>query len=124
MELNHRLFAFYGSLRKNMPLYEQFKKGLKYQFSGWVKGYQLFSLGEFPCAVKSANPADQMLIEIFEVTDPQVAREIDAIEMGYGYYRDEVEIDGTRALIYLFENEANYPRVSHGDWVKFFCFER
>jgi gamma-glutamylcyclotransferase (GGCT)/AIG2-like uncharacterized protein YtfP len=124
MSSNNKVFAFYGSLRKNMPLYEKFKSGLNYRFSAWIRGYQLFSLGEFPCAVKSNRDEDKMLIEIFEATDPQVAAEIDAIEMGYGYYREEVEIDGVAAVIYLFENAAKYPRVLDGDWVKFFRSER
>jgi gamma-glutamylcyclotransferase (GGCT)/AIG2-like uncharacterized protein YtfP len=124
MEVNSTLFAFYGSLRKNMPLYDQFRYGLNYKFSSWISGYQLFSLGDFPCAVKSGKDADKMLIEIFEITDQQVVKEIDDIEIGYGYYRDEVEIDGVRALIYLFKDAANYPPVLQGDWVKFFRSKR
>lgn len=124
MELNNTLFAFYGSLRKNMPLHEKFEHGLDYRFSAWIKGYQLFSLGDFPCAVKTNNEADQIQIEIFEVTEKSVAREIDELEIGYGYYRDEVIVDNVRALIYLFESAANYPRISDGDWVKFFRSKR
>lgn len=124
MELNNTLFAFYGSLRKNMPLYENFRHGLDYRFSSWVKGYQLFSLGDFPCAVKTNSEGDKMLIEIFEATEKNVAKEIDEIEIGYGYYRDEVMVNNVRALIYLFESATNYPRILDGDWVKFFRSKR
>lgn len=118
------VMAFYGSLRKDMPLYNQFKNGLDYKFSAWIRGYQLFSLGDFPCAVKSENNSDKLLVEFFNVVDPFVAKQIDDIEIGYGYDREFVEVDGVKATIYLFKNAENYPRVLGGDWVEFFRVSR
>ena len=124
MDINNTLFAFYGSLRMNMPLHDRFKRGLEYKFSAWAKGFQLFSLGDFPCAVKSNLSSDKMMIEIFKIDDLVIANEIDSIEIGYGYYRDSIVVDNCEALIYLFKDAANYPQVLSGDWVKFFRAQR
>ncbi len=114
------LYAFYGSLRRGLHNYERFELHLRYHFSCWIKGYQLYSFGEFPFAVKTNNDKDQILIEIFEINDVEIQKQIDELELGYGYFMEAIMIDKQSVKIYLLEKNTNYPLVIGGDWVKFF----
>ncbi|MEQ1586148.1 MAG: gamma-glutamylcyclotransferase family protein [Cyclobacteriaceae bacterium] len=113
-------YAFYGSLRRGMRYYEEFKYGLKYHHSFWLKGYNLYSLGPYPCAVKSDNPNNKILVEVMKLDDPKVEKKIVRIEMDAGYYYTDILIQNKPVGIFLYERAANYPQVHHGDWVKFF----
>ncbi|MFM7429766.1 MAG: gamma-glutamylcyclotransferase [Flammeovirgaceae bacterium] len=114
------LFAFYGSLRRGMENYEPLKENLHYQFSTWLTGYQLYSLGPYPFAIRTDSPTDKILVEVFEVNSLQTEQTIHQIEMEAGYFLDSVSIDGQAVKIYLYENKADYPFVFGGDWIKFF----
>ncbi len=118
--MNSNLYAFYGSLRRGLHNYQQFKPNLKYCYSTWLSGFQLFSLGDFPFAIKSGNTDDRVLIEVIEIEDETTRLKIDELELSFGYYSEVVQIDGSEVKIYLFSDKANYPQVKSGDWVKFF----
>jgi gamma-glutamylcyclotransferase (GGCT)/AIG2-like uncharacterized protein YtfP len=118
--MKSNLYAFYGSLRRGLHNYQQFKPNLKYRFTAWLSGFQLFSLGDFPFAIKSGNDADKVLIEVFEIEDEITRRKIDELEVGFGYHSEVVLIEDVEIKIYLFTDKANYPQVQGGDWVKFF----
>jgi len=113
------MYAFYGSLRRGMNLYETFKPSLDYLYSFWLPGYDLFALTDYPCAVKSNSPSDKILIEVMRVND-DAAKEIFKIEMNAGYVYRKIKIQNAFVGIFLYESAANYQRVDHGDWVKFF----
>lgn len=114
------MYAFYGSLRRGMELYETFKPALNYQFRFWLSSYELFALTDYPCAVKSNSPTNKILIEVMKINDEDVAKEIVKIEMDAGYFYTYIKIKNAPVGIFLFETGANYQRVDHGDWVKFF----
>lgn len=114
------LYAFYGSLRRGMENYEPLKENLRYQFSIWITGYQLYSLGPYPFAYRTGSPTDKILVEVFEVTNLVTEQTIHQIEMEAGYFLDTITIDGQSVKIYLYENKADYPFVFGGDWVQFF----
>ncbi|MBL7871645.1 MAG: gamma-glutamylcyclotransferase [Cyclobacteriaceae bacterium] len=114
------VYAFYGSLRRGMKLYTTFKSALEYQYSFWLHGYHLFALTDYPCAVKSSSPTNKILIEVMKINDTDVAKEIFEIEIAAGYFYEDIKIKNTPVGIFLFESGANYKRVEHGDWVKFF----
>jgi gamma-glutamylcyclotransferase (GGCT)/AIG2-like uncharacterized protein YtfP len=114
------LYAFYGSLRRGMENYEPLKENLRYQFSIWITGYQLYSLGPHPFAYSTGSPTDKILVEVFEVTNLVTEQTIHQIEMEAGYFLDTITIDGQSVKIYLYENKADYPFVFGGDWVQFF----
>ena len=114
------LYAFYGSLRRGLHNHEKFRPVLHYQFSCWVKGFQLHSLGEFPFAIRTGEIEGVILVEIFEIRDLAIEKEIDLLELGYGYHIETILIDEQPVKIYLFNEKANYPLVSGGDWMKFF----
>jgi gamma-glutamylcyclotransferase (GGCT)/AIG2-like uncharacterized protein YtfP len=116
------LYAFYGSLRRRMMYYEVYKDGLEYQFSSQLEGFKLYALKEYPFAVKTNQPTDSIVVEVFRITDPKTEKSIHELELGVGYYYDEVRINSVKAGIYLFRESENYPEVKSGDWVKFFGY--
>jgi gamma-glutamylcyclotransferase (GGCT)/AIG2-like uncharacterized protein YtfP len=118
METN--FYAFYGSLRRGLENYETYQSHLHYQFNCWINGFQLFSMGDFPFAIKTDKGSDKILVEVFEITDVETQNKIDELELNYDYYIDTILIDKMPVKIYLMKNSANYPPVIGGDWVKFF----
>jgi gamma-glutamylcyclotransferase (GGCT)/AIG2-like uncharacterized protein YtfP len=114
------LYAFYGSLRQGMPLFEQFRNALEYQYSVWLPGYELYSLGDYPYAVKSHDNSKKILAEIFRFTDKEVEEKIIQIEFNAGYILEEIRVRGEVVKIFLFEQRTNNLRVESGDWVTFF----
>lgn len=116
------LYAFYGSLRRGMMYYEVYKDGLDYKFSAHLKGFKLYALEEYPFAVKTNKPIDSIAIEVFKITNPETEKSIHELELGVGYYYDEVKVNSLTAGIYLFHEHGNYREVKGGDWVKFFGF--
>ena len=113
-------FAFYGSLRRGMPLYQQYQSHLEYQFSVWLKGFELYSLGPYPYAIRSSDPSSKILVEIFWIEDERTRYEIQEIELQAGYVLEEIEVRGTNSRIFLFSKNGNDPKVLSGDWVDFF----
>jgi len=116
------LYAFYGSLRRGMMYHEVYKNGMDYQFSARLHGFKLYALEEYPFAVKTGQPSDSIVVEVFKITDPKTEKSIYELELEVGYYYDEVTVNAIAAGIYLYESPGNYPEVKGGDWVKFFGF--
>lgn len=114
------LYAFYGSLRRGLHNHEVFKPHLNYQFSIWLQGFQLYSFGDFPFAIRTEKKVDKILVEVFEIEKKEIEKQIAELELGYGYHSESVFIDHVPVKIYLLKESANYPLVSGGDWVKFF----
>jgi len=113
-------YAFYGYLRKGMRYYEEFKNDLCYHYSFWLMGYEMYSLGPYPFAIKSDKPKSKILVEVMKVEDRNAEKKIYQIEMDAGYYYTDIMIQNKSVGIFLYERGANYPQVRHGDWVKFF----
>ncbi len=85
-----------------------------------VPGYALYAMRYYPYAVKSGNPDDRIVVEVYKITDSATEKAIHALELSVGYYYDEVMIRDQRTGIYLFEKTGPEPLVKGGDWVKFF----
>jgi len=113
------LYAFYGSLRKGMNNYELYKEAMDYLFSARLKGFKLYSRGQYPCVIKSGE-RDSVLVEVFKIIDPLFERKIHEMEMSEGYTYEEVMIDDQNIGIYVFEDVRNFQEVKSGDWVSFF----
>ncbi len=118
--MSQTLYAFYGSLRRGMRLHKQFKNDLHYSYSAWLKGYALYSLGNYPFAIKSPNPAHKILVEVTWISDAETERSIRDIEMEAGYYTEKIQVGDDQATLFLFEEAANNLRIDSGDWVVFF----
>jgi gamma-glutamylcyclotransferase (GGCT)/AIG2-like uncharacterized protein YtfP len=116
------VYAFYGSLRRGMMYHEVYKGGMEYKFSAQLEGFKLYALKEYPFAVKTNQAMDSIVVEVFKITNPETEKSIHELEMGVGYYYDEIKLNSTTAGIYLFKQPGNYPEVNGGDWVKFFGF--
>lgn len=115
------IYAFYGSLRQGMSNHRRFERGMTHLFTEKLPGFVLYAKRFYPYAVKSTNPHDTIVAEVYQVKNPRTERAIHELELSVGYYYDEVLIRGHRAGIYLFEKPGPEPLVKDGDWVKFFC---
>lgn len=113
-------YAFYGSLRRGMENFEQFRHGLRFRFQTVIAGYRLHAMSHYPYAVYTGREEDKMTVEIFEITNAGVEKEIHALETRVGYILDTVSIEGVPTGIYLFPQAGPEPLVQEGDWVKFF----
>ena len=118
--MNTTVFAFYGSLRRGMENHLFHKNHLKYLFSARLRGYNLYSLGDFPIAVKSSDPDNSIVVELFSIVDRTTREMIHQLEIDEGYFLETITVDGIEAGIYLHNKAENYPLVQSGDWVTFF----
>ncbi len=113
------LYAFYGSLRKGMSNYELYKEAMVYLYSVHLKGFKLYSMGEYPCIVKS-DTDKTIVAEVVKITNPVIEKEIHDMEIEEGYFYDEVTIQNDQVGIYLYKAIENFIEVKEGDWVTFF----
>lgn len=103
-----------------MPLYEQYRPHLNYQFSCWLKGFKLYSLGPYPYAIRSNEAAAKILVEVFRIDQEIIRNEIQTIEFDAGYVYEDIDVCGAHSRIFLFQKSGNDPQVNSGDWVDFF----
>lgn len=119
MNSNH-LYAFYGSLRKGMTNHRRYSKGMELVFTEFLTGYRLHAMRWYPYAVRTGNPDDYMLVEVYRLTDKATEQAIHDLELSVGYHYDEVLLRDQSVGIYLFRESGAEPSVKGGDWVKFF----
>ena len=113
-------YAFYGSLRRGMRLHDQFKNELHYEYSAWLKGYDLYSLGNYPYAINSSDGNHKILVEVMSIKDPLVEETIHKIEVDAGYHAKQIKIGNDQVTIFIFNEPANNLRIDSGDWFIFF----
>jgi len=116
---NNGLYAFYGTLRKGMENYAPFQSGMHYIKTEALRGYKLFSLIEYPYAIKTFNPTDTIIVELFLLGGSE-ANSIHNMELEAGYYYDEIKIDQNLYGIYLFSKiNPHDAEIPSGDWAKY-----
>lgn len=117
------IYAVYGTLRLNQGNYRHIlKDNSKYIKTTKIKGFDMFSLGGFPGIVEGNN---EIVVDLFEVNDPTTKHRLDRLE-GYSsndesysmYLRREVEIEGNKAWIYIWNSSKRNSEVLDNDWVK------
>lgn len=109
-------YAFYGTLRPGMELYQVYRPGMTHLGQALLKGYRLYSLGEYPYAVPSSGGS--IVVDLYRL-EPDCARDIHEMEIDAGYYYDEIIIDGLAFGIYLFDRPgAQDPEIRSGDWTR------
>lgn len=118
--MNTSLYAFYGSLRRGMRLHAQFKQALQYEYSVWLPGFDMFSLGNYPYIIKTENASHKILVEVTKVLDEETKKCIHDIEIEAGYIYEKINVGEDEMIIYLFKEPANNLRIESGDWVTFF----
>lgn len=118
-------YAFYGSLRPKMYNFNAFKSRYNddvkvLEEEKEIEGYKLYSLGAYPYAIKTGNPADKMKVSLCKVTNSAESN-VHRMEIGAGYYYDEVSVDGENYGIYLFSDKYHNDTrlVESGDWVAY-----
>lgn len=85
-----------------------------------LRGYLLYSLGEYPYAVKTPDLNRIITAELFHINEPSIEREIHEMERSVGYHFEEVQIERNLYGIYLFSTPGKGDiLLEHGDWVKF-----
>jgi gamma-glutamylcyclotransferase (GGCT)/AIG2-like uncharacterized protein YtfP len=117
---NSKTICVYGSLRVGDYNNDRFAgSDMKHIKTTKITGYELYSLGPYPCAVKTDNPEDELIVDILEVSDRKY-QGITAMEHGAGYHSSQIEVDGIDATIYLFKTPPTFaPLVESGDWIKY-----
>ncbi len=116
------LFGFYGSLRKGEYNYMALMKnqeGVKYLATVKIPGYKLYSLGSYPVIL----PTDEfrtVTIDLFKIDNDTVKNRLDRMEIGAGYIRKEVEVEGNNILIYVggehYHDIGEDRLIPDGDW--------
>ncbi len=126
-----RHYAFYGSLRRGMALHWQFQPYLHYRFSARLPGFIMRVHGPYPTE-QYALPAypvvsrgnGEITVEVTEVTNTDIAREIFTLEIRAGYRCEKISVGGENVGIFLFSESPNLPLVPSGDWVQFFGHQK
>jgi gamma-glutamylcyclotransferase (GGCT)/AIG2-like uncharacterized protein YtfP len=110
-------YAFYGSLRDGLENHIGYASSLKRVGITVIPGYKMYSLHEYPYAVRTGDETNLIVAELFEITDAETEQMIYEMEIDAGYILSEVVIDNTIFGIFLFEQpDPAHPFVAHGDW--------
>ncbi len=113
-------YAFYGTLRKEMENYWMYAAYLKYQDTVTLPGYRMFSLVDYPYAIRTGNPDNIIVAELFKITERETEEIIHHMELEAGYMLAEIPIAGNKFGIYLFENfRVEDCEIPEGDWAVF-----
>jgi gamma-glutamylcyclotransferase (GGCT)/AIG2-like uncharacterized protein YtfP len=113
-------YAFYGTLRLGMENYSIRKNGLLFLASAQLQGFKMYSLVEYPYAVRTDNATDKITVELFEVLDASTEESIHELEREAGYIFDVVEIAKQKFGIFLFaDHDEQDEWIAHGDWVQY-----
>lgn len=111
------LYAFYGTLRQGMEYHSIYGKRISFIQSVLLKGYRLFSVGDYPYAVRA--PTGSIVADLCHV-DRRTAATIHSMEIEAGYFYDEIIIESQAFGIYLFSRaDPGDPEVQSGDWVQY-----
>lgn len=113
----HGRYAYYGTLRQGMEYHSIYRQGMRYLRSVVLDGYRLFSLGDYPYAIRSANGS--IIADLYEVEE-KIAEIIHQMEIEAGYHYDEIIIDSASFGIYLFATPGDDgTEIRSGDWVRY-----
>lgn len=119
--------AVYGSLRQTMGNHSLMNGA---EFVGTAKlmdDATLFSFGGFPVVSFAVAKSEPITVEIYDVTEPQQMRRLDALE-GYPdwYNRTERQFqleDGSTVTAWIYHQDKDFsdklPVVETGDWVPY-----
>ena len=113
----HGQYAFYGSLMMGMENNLPYEKHLKFLGKVRLAGFKMFSLGQYPYAVRSNDQNREIVAELYKVTDRKTEQLIYEMELDEGYIFSEVEIADNKFGIYLFDSPViKSAEITDGDW--------
>jgi gamma-glutamylcyclotransferase (GGCT)/AIG2-like uncharacterized protein YtfP len=93
----------YGSLKEGEYNFGRFGETNVLQKNVKINGFLLYSLGPYPCVVKTNNPEDFVIGEIHEVSEGNY-NNIARMEFGAGYYSEELKFGEISATIFPMKN--------------------
>jgi gamma-glutamylcyclotransferase (GGCT)/AIG2-like uncharacterized protein YtfP len=109
------LFLVYGSLRatsKRGYNFNRFGKDTqRYIRTLTLPGFNLYSLGVYPCITRGDN---ELVAELHDVDD-KAARHIERMEIGAGYEPTTVTLPEGKATIFVYPKPCG-ELVPSGDW--------
>ncbi len=135
-----RYLFTYGTLRKHIrPDFLNFEASSRFLGMGTVQA-QLYDLGHYPCLVRSENPADRVIGEVYEIHEEELEdvltkldryEGVNRIDPDKGLYRRElleVRLEDGRTLqawAYIYnQNIEGARRIPHGDYEKYIFEEK
>lgn len=112
--------AVYGSLRSGMFNHESWMRGAQYVGSQTISGFDMYSLGAYPCI---AYGSGNVLFEVYDVPE-YTADNIRSMELDAGYAAAELTTLWGKAEIFVFPQELIkrfniHVPVPDGDWNKY-----
>lgn len=90
-------------------------------------GFDMYSVGGFPGVIKNAVDGSQIKLEVYEITDWQIADRIDYLEGYPNLYTKAVvdTFDFGPVTIYIFNRSIKgLKKVKSGDWREFIMQEQ
>jgi gamma-glutamylcyclotransferase (GGCT)/AIG2-like uncharacterized protein YtfP len=100
-----------------MENYPRYEKHLKFLGKVHLTGFKMFSLTQYPYAIRTNDINDRIVAELYKVIDAKTEQSIHELEMDEGYIFSEVEIAGDKFGIYLFDARVmESTQVISGDW--------
>lgn len=112
-------YAFYGTLRLKMENFIPFADQIEYIKTVTIKGYKMYSLGDYPYILKTGLESDRIVCDLCRVANSSVCREIDEMEITAGYECEDIEVDGEFFRIFVYKNYIpGTPQILSGDWVR------
>jgi gamma-glutamylcyclotransferase (GGCT)/AIG2-like uncharacterized protein YtfP len=121
MELPSKVFV-YGTLKQGRGNHRILETSKLINSAETVKEFTMYSLGMFPAVVPDNKLPTKIKGEVYEVTDPEVARRLDRLE-GYPSFYDRQEVsvldeDGNEhtAWMYFIHRSSGWSVVESGEW--------
>jgi gamma-glutamylcyclotransferase (GGCT)/AIG2-like uncharacterized protein YtfP len=109
--------AVYGSLRPPMYNFVSFNHhygGIEILGETTIQGYDLYSFGSYPGAVKGDG---NLVVTLLEVPK-DCFEDMDCMEYGAGYKREKVLVNGDEYTMWIYP-KVRGTHVPGGDWVKY-----
>lgn len=115
------LVAVYGSLRKGFNNHTLLKDCEQVGVTK-LQGFKMHSLSAYPAVYHSQDDNAIITVEVYEVSDSVLERDLDRLEGHPVFYkREEVDTEFGKAWVYVMVSDRyrNNPIVEDGDWFKF-----
>lgn len=126
MPSKETLFFIYGSLREG-----QYNHGMIKDYAelisktAVIKGFALYSLGSYPCVIKSQE-TDIVVGEIFKIPNDEIIKRIHQMEIYAGYKFIKTvghDLDSKKNFnVFVYEyrnaNLDSINKIDSGDWSK------
>lgn len=119
------IVAVYGTLREGLTNH-QFITGCKRIGLGWLTGFRMYNLGEYPGVIPTHDESGRIRVEWYDVPDDVLA-ELDRLEefnpeapQSSLYLRKRVFSPYGQGWIYIYNQPlSSAPYMEAGDWERY-----